>query len=71
MDKKDMINKAKVPQKKKLIKTQRERNITRIIITVAILLIVAIVYYLIDSARYVATVDKHRISKSLYQFFLQ
>ena len=54
MDKKDMINKAKVPQKKKLIKTQRERNITRIIITVAILLIVAIVYYLIDSARYVA-----------------
>ena len=36
MDKKDMINKAKVPQKKKLIKTQRERNITRIIITVEI-----------------------------------
>ncbi len=71
MDMKDIINKTKAPQKKKLIKTQREKNITKIIITVAILLIFAIVYYFIDSSTYVATVDGQRISKSVYQLFLQ
>lgn len=71
MDKNYSIDKAKTSQKKKLIKTEREKNITKIIVTAAIVLIIAIVYYLIDSATYVATVDGQRISKSVYQFFLQ
>ncbi|NLE23753.1 MAG: hypothetical protein GX625_00185 [Clostridiaceae bacterium] len=71
MDKNYSIDKAKTSQKKKLIKTEREKNITKIIVTAAIVLIIAIVYYLIDSASYVATVDGQRISKSVYQFFLQ
>ncbi|MGI6083843.1 MAG: peptidylprolyl isomerase [Acetivibrionales bacterium] len=71
MHKKESINKAKTHKKKKLIRTQREKNRTKIIITVVIILLAAIVYYLIDSGSYVATVDGHRISKTVYQFFLQ
>lgn len=70
MDKKESINKAKTPKKKKLIKTQYEKNRTKIIVTIVIVLIAAIVYYLIDSGSYVATVDSNRISKSVYKFFL-
>ena len=69
MDKK--VTNVKTQNKKmKLIRTQKESNRLKIIITVAVLLVIALTYYLIDSASYVATVDKNRISKSEYQFFL-
>lgn len=71
MNKRDSINKAKTPQKKKLIKTESEKNRTKIIATAVIVLLAVIVYYFIDSGSYVATVDGQRISKSVYQFFLQ
>src|SRR5690606_29279896 len=71
MDKKVGIKKAKTPQKKKLIKTEREKRITRIIVTIVIVLLAIGVYYFIDSGSYVATVNGQRISKPVYQFFLQ
>ncbi len=71
MDKKDSINKAKTSKKKKLIRTEREKNRTKIIVTAVIVLLAGIIYYFIDSGSYVATVDGQRISKSVYQFFLQ
>mgnify|MGYP000856171951 FL=1 len=71
MDKTISIKKAKTPQKKKLIKTERERKITRIVITAVVVIVALLVYYFIDSGSYVATVDGHRISKPLYRFFLQ
>ena len=71
MDKKDNINKAKMPQKKKLIKTEREKNRTKIIVTIVMVLLAIIIYYFVDSGSYVASVDGQRISKSVYQFFLQ
>jgi foldase protein PrsA len=71
MDKKDSINKAKASKKKKLIRTEREKNRIKIIVTVVIVLLAVLTYYFIDSGSYVATVDGRRISKSVYQFFLQ
>ncbi|NLL67199.1 MAG: hypothetical protein GX236_05810 [Clostridiaceae bacterium] len=71
MDKKDLINKSKAPKKKKLIRTEREKNITKIIVTAVFVLVAVIIYYLIDSGSYVAKVDGQRISKPVYQFFLQ
>ena len=71
MDKKVGIKKAKTPQKKKLIKTEREKRITRIIVTIVIVLLAIGVYYFIDSGSYVATVNGQRILKPVYQFFLQ
>lgn len=71
MDKKDSINKAKTSKNKKLIRTEREKNRTKIIVTAVIVLLAGIIYYFIDSGSYVATVDGQRISKSVYQFFLQ
>lgn len=70
MNKKANKNKAN-SSKKKLIRTQSEINRTRIIVTVVLLAIAALVYFFIDSSRYVATVDGHRISKVEYNYFLQ
>jgi len=71
MDKIISIKKAKTPQKKKLIRTEREKTITRIVVTAVVVIAAVLVYYLIDSGSYVATVNGHRISKPLYQFLLQ
>jgi foldase protein PrsA len=68
MDKKGQKDKSNA--KKNLIKTRRQSSRQKIIITVSILLVVAIVYYLVDSGSYVASVNGHRISKAEYQFFL-
>ncbi len=69
MEKKQLKAKPNAP-KKNLIRTKSESNRIKIIVTIALLLVAAITYYLIDSGSYVATVDGHRISKSEYQFFL-
>lgn len=70
MDKKNQRhNKGKA--KKKLIRTQKESTRLKIIITLAVLLVASLTYYLIDSSSYVATVDSKRISKAEYQFFLR
>lgn len=71
MDKKTRRDKSGTSTKKKLIRTQKEITRTRIITVLAILLIIAVVYFVVDSGSYVATVDGYRISKSDYQFFLQ
>ncbi|NLX63725.1 MAG: hypothetical protein GX022_02945 [Clostridiaceae bacterium] len=70
MDKAISIKKVKTPQKKKLIRTEREKKITRLIVTVILVIAAILVYYLIDSGSYVATVNGYRISKPLYQFLL-
>lgn len=69
MDKKELKSKQNEP-KKNLIRTQRESNQIKIIVTIVILLVAAITYYLIDSGSYAATIDGNRISKAEYQFFL-
>ncbi len=71
MDKKTLKDKASTSTKKKLIRTQREIKRTRFIVAIAIIIIIAAVYFIVDSGSYVATVDGHRISKSDYQFFLE
>ncbi|NMA66211.1 MAG: hypothetical protein GX957_08240 [Clostridiaceae bacterium] len=72
MDKKTL--KAKTSQsrpKKKLIRTKREIRRNRWISTIAILLVAAIVFFVIDSRSYVATVAGNRISKAEFKFFLR
>ncbi len=69
MNKKELRSNPGKTQKK-LIRTQKESNRLKILITLALLLIAAITYYLIDSGSYVATVNNNRISKAEYQFFL-
>jgi foldase protein PrsA len=56
--------------KKKLIRTRRETTIIKISVTIATILIIAVVYLFIDSRSYVAKVDQNRISKAEYSFFL-
>lgn len=70
MDKKVNKNKSN-SSKKKLVRTHREINRIRIIVTVALLVIAALVYYFVDTSSYVATVGKYRISKAEYKFFLE
>lgn len=57
--------------KKKLIRTKREITRIRIITVIVAILVIAAVYYFVDSGSYVATVDGYRISKSDYLFFLR
>ena len=71
MDKTISIKKAKTPQEKKLIRTEREKRITRLVVTAVVVIAAILVYYFIDSGSYVATVNGHRISKPLYRFLLQ
>lgn len=70
MDKKKQRS-SKGKAKKKLILTQKEANRLKIIITLAVLLVAALTYYIIDSSSYVATVDNQRISKAEFNFFLK
>lgn len=70
MEKKANIAKPNAP-KKNLIMTRRQSNRIKIIVTIVILLVAAVTYYLIDSGSYVATVDGNRITKSEYQYFLR
>ena len=65
-----MLKNQSSDKKKKLIRTRRESNRLKIITTVTILVVVFVIYFLIDSGSYVATVDGNRISKTEYQFFL-
>lgn len=69
MERKQLKVKPNAP-KKNLIRTKSESNRLKIMVTIAILLVAAIAYYLIDTGSYVATVDGNRISKYEYQFFL-
>lgn len=71
MEKKTLKDKSGTSKKKKLIRTQQEITRTRIIAIIAVILVIAAVYFFIDSGSYVATVDGHRISKSDYKFFLK
>ena len=64
------IKKGKTSQKKKLIKTEREKKITRLVVTAVLVIAAVLVYFIIDSGSYVATVDGYRISKPLYRFLL-
>jgi len=64
------IQKKRPDQKKKLIRTQSESKRLRYIITIAVILIVAIVYYFVDSRSYLATVAGHRITPYEYKFLL-
>lgn len=57
-------------EKKNLIRTKRESNKLKMIVTISILLVAAIIYYIVDSGSYVAVVDGNRISRAEYQFFL-
>ena len=58
------------PPKKSLIRTKKETKRLRTIVTLIVLVVFALAYYLIDSGSYVATVDRNRISKYEYQFYL-
>lgn len=69
MEKKSLMAKPNTP-KKNLIMTRRQSNTIKIIVTIVVLLVAALTYYLIDSGSYVATVDGNRISKAEYQYFL-
>lgn len=62
--------KKKPDQKKKLIRTQSEAKRLRYIITIAVILVLAIVYYVVDSRSYLATVAGHRIAAYEYKFLL-
>lgn len=68
MDKKEQ--RGKPGKARKLIRTQQESNRLKIFITIAVILVIALAYYLIDSGSYVATVNNNRITKAEYQFFL-
>lgn len=56
--------------KKNLIRTDAEKNRNKIIALIVVLLIAALVYFLIDSGSYIATIDGYRIPKSEFMFFL-
>jgi foldase protein PrsA len=64
------IQKKRPDQKKKLIRTQSESKRLRYIITIAVILIIAIVYYFVDSRSYLATVAGNRITTYEYKFLL-
>jgi foldase protein PrsA len=69
MEKKSLNAKPNTP-KKNLVMTRRQSNTIKIIVTIAVLLVAALAYYIIDSGSYVATVDGNRISKAEYRYFL-
>lgn len=70
MEKKTLKDKSG-SNKKKLIRTRRDIARIRIISVIVVLLVIAAIYYIVDSGSYVATVDGYRISKSEYMFFLK
>lgn len=58
-------------RKKKLIRTKRETMIIRAVIVLVILAAAFLVWYMIDSRSYVASVAGYRIEKYEYEFFLR
>lgn len=69
MDKKNKIDRGS--KKKKLIRTKRETIIIRVVTLMVILIAAFLIWYLIDSRSYVASVAGHRIKKYEYEFLLR
>ena len=69
MDKKNKTDRGS--KKKKLIRTKRETIIIRVVTVLVILAAAFLIWYLIDSRSYVASVAGHRIKKYEYEFQLR
>ena len=63
-------NRSKSSAKKNLIRTKRQSNSMKIIITLGVLAAIAVSYFLIDKGSHVGTVNNNRITKAEYLFFL-
>lgn len=69
MDKKT-DHKGRADRKKQLIRTQSQTRRLTAIITIAIIIVIAVAYFVIDSRSYLATVNDNRIAIYEYKFLL-